>query len=452
MLRLSIVVVGALTVIGVGTPLRAGTLQDFSFNDPDGTPLTAAVNQSQPSNHWVGAGDWTVQGGRLVVSSPEGLQNTFSLQLERPAPNRYWLVVEIPQLSSQNSLLDVTLTSPTEELVGFEWNSQFSPSGWFDFEVYMRDHWNPRYKEPVVEGPLNVYLDINAQMKTVAAYYRAGQSSLVQSNLSRLDSFRRFIEPTRLGLRGTDGFQIDRIYMTDQDPLGTPTYPLELQINQDTGQAQLYNPSTETVALRGYRITSDRGSLLPEPWSGLFQSGNVVDGPDPGEVAGDHPDERWTISAQDRHELAERFELGVQQIASGESLSLGTFYSTQGYEDLQFSFDLITTSGLIERYSQVHYQAPILNGDLGRDRRVDASDAAVVIADWGGPGTLFGSDINGDGTVDAADMGIVFGEWTGDAVSVPEPAAFGPLLLLVSLTSAVCASRSIRSTETRLER
>lgn len=53
--------------------------------------------------------------------------------------------------------------------------------------------------------------------------------------------------------------------------------------------------------------------------------------------------------------------------------------------------------------------------DLIPDGVIDASDAAVMFANWGQSGV---GDCNGDGIVDAADAAILFAAWTGDAFRV----------------------------------
>lgn len=49
--------------------------------------------------------------------------------------------------------------------------------------------------------------------------------------------------------------------------------------------------------------------------------------------------------------------------------------------------------------------------DLNGDGTVDAADAAMMFAHWGGAGP---ADLNIDGVVDAADAGLLFTQWTGD--------------------------------------
>lgn len=79
---------------------------------------------------------------------------------------------------------------------------------------------------------------------------------------------------------------------------------------------------------------------------------------------------------------------------------------------------------------------PVALSDLNGDGAVDASDAALIFANWGTVGPA--GDINNDGAVDAGDAGIAFAEWTGDArprvsfSAVPEPAV--SLAALVTLT------------------
>ncbi len=47
-------------------------------------------------------------------------------------------------------------------------------------------------------------------------------------------------------------------------------------------------------------------------------------------------------------------------------------------------------------------------GDLNGDGVVNAADLAILLGQWGGPGS---ADLNGDGTVSAADLAILLGAW-----------------------------------------
>lgn len=47
-------------------------------------------------------------------------------------------------------------------------------------------------------------------------------------------------------------------------------------------------------------------------------------------------------------------------------------------------------------------------GDLNGDGTVNAADLAILLGQWGGPGS---ADLNGDGTVSAADLAILLGAW-----------------------------------------
>lgn len=52
--------------------------------------------------------------------------------------------------------------------------------------------------------------------------------------------------------------------------------------------------------------------------------------------------------------------------------------------------------------------------DLNGDQAIDAADAAILFANWGGSGA---GDFNNDGTIDAADAGELFANWTGDPLA-----------------------------------
>ncbi|MDZ4754091.1 MAG: FG-GAP-like repeat-containing protein [Phycisphaerae bacterium] len=49
------------------------------------------------------------------------------------------------------------------------------------------------------------------------------------------------------------------------------------------------------------------------------------------------------------------------------------------------------------------------SADLNNDGSVNAADLAILLGQWGGPGT---ADLDGNGTVDAADLAILLGAWS----------------------------------------
>ena len=82
-------------------------------------------------------------------------------------------------------------------------------------------------------------------------------------------------------------------------------------------------------------------------------------------------------------------------------------------------------------------------GDLNEDGLIDALDAGILFAAWGGDDV---GDINRDGIVDAADAGILFANWSGesngrDIAAVPEPCGI-PTILLGFVSCWMCRVRS----------
>ncbi len=83
--------------------------------------------------------------------------------------------------------------------------------------------------------------------------------------------------------------------------------------------------------------------------------------------------------------------------------------------------------------------APSIPGDTNHDGRVDATDAAVVAANWGQSvsGKASDGDFDGDGTVGPADASILAAHWSpspGEETAVPEPSTSVLLLFAVFLT------------------
>jgi hypothetical protein len=55
----------------------------------------------------------------------------------------------------------------------------------------------------------------------------------------------------------------------------------------------------------------------------------------------------------------------------------------------------------------------VSQGDLNRDRRVDATDLAVFASQWMQQGPGLAADLNGDGRVDYHDFALFSQDWSG---------------------------------------
>ncbi len=67
-------------------------------------------------------------------------------------------------------------------------------------------------------------------------------------------------------------------------------------------------------------------------------------------------------------------------------------------------------AGVATRPQLVIVYTPPVFGDLTSDSKVNASDLAVLLGQWGGPGS---ADLNTSGLVDGADLALMLGAWTG---------------------------------------
>lgn len=122
--------------------------------------------------------------------------------------------------------------------------------------------------------------------------------------------------------------------------------------------------------------------------------------------------------------------LGVKFYVSGDLWGLVT--SSDDVKTFFYLNGQITGPYPVTLDSYVTYD---MAGDFTRDGSIDAADAALMFADWGGP-----SRYSLTGHADAAGAGFMFERWTGDSFVVPEPGII-PVLLLLGTQSLVMFRR-----------
>lgn len=210
---------------------------------------------------------------------------------------------------------------------------------------------------------------------------------------------------------------------------GVPTNTLTLNVDPDTGEAQIVNGSPFTVSIDNYNILSASGSLLAgnSDWSSLQDQG----------ASGGN----WFESNSGANQLAELLIEGGLELGPNAIIDLGApFDELNGVQDLVFTFAVVPSGDL--------------PGDYNNDGRVDSIDYAV----WReGLGTTFTSadfDVwrNNYGATGSAGGGapalltgkLLYGELVtfGGVVATPEPAA-----LLLCLSGLALTARRRRRRE-----
>ena len=208
-------------------------------------------------------------------------------------------------------------------------------------------------------------------------------------------------------LTGSGGFEAESIWVND----GTLSPGTDAAAGTITNTGNLDVSAESTVAL----------DLGPE-WSDSVQ----IDG-------------QASLSGSLRLQLVQDY---VPKI--GETFEL--ISAQQGIVG-QFSHEYLTSpddsTGWVVEYEPKRVVLRIapdrLPGDVNQDNMVDASDAAVLFANWGRvvPDSAE-VDFNDDGVVDAFDAQVFLSAWTGDRYAgVPEPAANGLAMFVMMLVRSL---------------
>ncbi len=188
---------------------------------------------------------------------------------------------------------------------------------------------------------------------------------------------------------------------------------LTLLVDPETGEARLKNTSPFSVAIDGYTIASDSGSLSPTGWSSLD---------DQNAAGGD-----WTEANANEMALSELKPTANTLLAGGDSYPLGNLYdAASGIPDLELTFlidgDFNPTPGV------VLFTPLTPTADFDADGDVDGADFLAWQRGLGKSidATRADGDADHDFDVDAADLAV----WRSDyaaalaaVASVPEPSA-----------------------------
>ncbi len=228
-------------------------------------------------------------------------------------------------------------------------------------------------------------------------------------------------------------FEITALGGPDPDgiDLNVPVPGITLQVNTTTGNVTMLNNRGIDLpeAINFYEILSPAGALNATGWNSLDDQGT--------DSLGSADGQSWDEGGgSDANLLTEAFLLGTSQFNDGRSIDLGTAFDPsqfgQGQDgDLEFYFGMADSEQRLA--GRVEYvSGGFLSADFNTDTFVDGQDLAI----WN---ASFGVDAGGDADSDGDSDGNDFLTWqlqhtgsplaTPDAVGVPEPRAFGLLLL-----------------------
>jgi hypothetical protein len=225
----------------------------------------------------------------------------------------------------------------------------------------------------------------------------------------------------------SDGLQYQGIvqYLGDVQPNN-----LLLTVDPATGQAQVKNTSSFTVAIDSYSVLSASGSLNEAGWNSLDEQ-NAAGG-------------SWLEAESNANRLTEVQSSGVTTLAPDATLNLGALFTMSSAQDLTFEFlleDAIAPMQGVVQFASI--SAPSIPGDFDDNGMVNGAD----LAQWRGDfGVNDDSDADGDGDSDGQDF-LVWQRNLGmsaavpGAVAIPEPAAAA---LAGMAIAAACVARSPR--------
>jgi len=207
----------------------------------------------------------------------------------------------------------------------------------------------------------------------------------------------------------SDGLQYQGIvqYLGDLQPNN-----LLLTVDPATGQTQVKNTSSFTVAIDSYSVLSASGSLNESGWNSLDEQ-NAAGG-------------SWLEAESNANRLTEVQSSGVTTLVPDATLNLGALFTTSSAQDLTFEFlleDAIAPMQGVVQFASI--SAPSIPGDFDANGTVNGAD----LAQWRGDfGVNDDSDADGDGDSDGQDFLV----WqrnvgapaaVGAVAPIPEPAA-----------------------------
>jgi hypothetical protein len=457
------------------TAADAAVLEEFTFSEPNDTPLDVAANSINPANTWILGGasfdPSAVSNGNYRITKAATALATAHIDMANVTSGKVWLVAEIAGWNYTS-----TASSPSEEVrFAFLDNDNSPPSGsTITAQMDIRrqgaglalvgigalgtgaTNVAGSYALPLVRStPFQMALELDKTLDKYSVYYKddtnpyqlLGTAELGASTLNPGDRDGNSIRfaPTGTFSDAGEFFDINRIYLTDTSPIGGPVDPVALTLQvYSNGDVSIFNDTDDPISFNSYRIESPTTDLNFMDWNSLSDQGiSAVDGTDPGTTPGDGIGETWDeAGGSDDGVLAESFLLGSTTMASMDTLDLGSAFQVGGDHSLLTFQYRDSGTGAIVTGDVEFLMAPGVNGDYNDDGKVDAADY-VVWRKYQGTSTPLPNDPHG-GTIGT----LQFNTWKSNfgnmapgggggagSSSVPEPGS-ACLFLLALFTFA----------------
>ena len=474
--------IALLATMTVAPRADAGILQDFTFNDPNGTTIESAANSVNPTNLWLTQNNMvesSVQSGKFRINKQTvAAQVGNTLDIADVSTGKIWLVAEIAGWN-----FTATASSPTAERVrlGFLDNSvPTAGSNTITAEMNIdrltadnsivlsgealgtgASNITTDFPLPLVRStPFTMVLEVDKALDQYTVYYKDNTAPFATLGFANLGASianpgDRDANSVRFAFTGQYGepgefFDVERIYVTDTNPVNVSADALTLRVDTTTGSSWIVNASATPFTIDLYRIESAANRLTTTGWNSFSeQNFGAIDGPDPDAIVGNGIGETWDESGgSDSNVLSESFLLGSSAFAAmSPPVSIGAPYTPGTQTPLVFQYRNKTTGAVVA--GNVEFISTVADADFNNNNVVEGFDFLTWQRSFGGPGTPTTGDANGDGAVNAADYQIwrtQFGgapPQTAALTAVPEPGA--ALLALMALLVGVRQSRYANS-------
>lgn len=448
--------------------LSAGISEDFQFDDSNGTLLENTSNSVVLAHSWLE--DSADMSGSSVLNGVYRIQKdneefgTNYLETTNFTSGKAWLVAEIagwnftPTLGSGEVAEEIRFAflnndMPVQGNNTVTGQAQILRNGSGGIELVGKlttgaPEFGPLALTQSRSDPFTVVVEIDEDNENYSVWYKDDTDPFVKLGTAphvagRDGNSVRFVANNHFGGTG-EFFDIDRIYITDEDPINVSQDLLTLQVNLGTGIASVFNDTSSTFDIDSYRIESTSDDLIFANWSSFSdQNLDIVDGPDPNSTAGDGIGESWDEAAgSDDSVLAESFLLGSSIFDNGRSEILGSIFDTGGDPNsIVFQYRNADTGAIVSG----NIEFVTTDADFNGDGYVDGTDFLIWQQNVGLGGQTDNSngDADGNGTVGTPDLAAWEGQYGAAPLSaiatVPEPTTC--VLLVLALASSTMTVR-----------
>lgn len=474
----------ALTLL---TPVaaQAAIFEDFQFNDPNGTQLIDTTNSGTNGDDWDVDADLSnssVLNGVFRVQNDNDLFATNFLDIPNITSGQAWIVAEIAGWNFATGTANTADFNPGElEQIRFDFLDNDggeqggstvtaeavigrNSSGGLEVTGTALGGGTPISASPLSLSQSDPYtfvlkLDKDANSYEILANNNnQGFASLGVGSISstRDGNSVRFVVNNNFGGVG-EFFDLDRLYVTTDDPTGVVASALTLEVNTTLNTVSIRNDSSATFEIDGYTITSATGDLNFAGWNSFSdQALDAIDGPDGDSTIGNGIGETWDETGGSSDSvLSERFLLGSSTFGPGRVESLGAAFASGGVQELSFEYRAADTGAVLT--GDVTFVTSAIDADFDGSGVVDGADflAWQQNAGLAAGATKAQGDADGNGTVDALDLSAwqsTYGAGSAAVAAgvVPEPTTWS-LAAIVVVAAAIARRRRESPGEVRGE-